>query len=82
MKQDHFKNKISIVEPEITNDINKKIDTNIYQYLSMKNVNSIMREYLIERQNQNHESLEPEINVLKIDLLNTKFQLQLLQKDK
>ncbi|WP_308149769.1 hypothetical protein [Spiroplasma sp. AdecLV25b] len=82
MKQDHVKNKISIVEPEITNDINKKIDTNIYQYLSMKNVNSIMREYLIERQNQNHESLEQEINVLKMDLLNTKFQLQLLQKDK
>lgn len=51
MKQDHFKNKIGIVESEITNDINKKIDTNIYQYLSMKNVNSIMREYLIEQQN-------------------------------
>ncbi|WP_342277064.1 hypothetical protein [Spiroplasma endosymbiont of Nebria brevicollis] len=82
IRKNNFVNKIGTVNPELVKNINNKIDNNISKYLSMKNINSIMREYLIERQNQKIEVLQQENNVLKTDLLNTKFQLQLRQKDK
>lgn len=82
LKEKFFIKKVGVVESQIVKDINHTIDTNSKQYLAIKNSNAILREYVIERQNQRIEALKQEINNIKNELIIIKEQLILIQKDR
>ncbi|MDQ7982665.1 MAG: type II toxin-antitoxin system PemK/MazF family toxin [Spiroplasma sp.] len=82
VKEKFFIRKLDTVTPEIIKDINQKIDNNAKQYLSLKNTNAILREYIIERQNQKIINLQQEITQITNELALAKAQLILIQKDR
>lgn len=81
IKPNYFKNRIGTVDDSIVNKINKSIDINSLNYLSMKNISSIMREYVIERQNQKITSLEIKVQLLEKENKELKRQTQNFQKE-
>lgn len=82
IKKQQFLNKIETCELTVINKINETIDKNTRRYLAMKNNNSIMREYVIERQNQKIENLFKEITKVKNELVLLQNQLSLITLDK
>lgn len=77
LKEKFFIRKIDIVSSEIIKDINQKIDNNAREYLSMKNTNSILREFIIEEKTQIIEQQSEKITDLKFKNEQLKLELEL-----